>query len=623
MHAEAASDPLRKRRYSSGGPFPVRLRLLGDFSVSVGDRTMWKGAWRSRKAASLVKLLALAPGHRLHREQVMDLLWPDLGRMAASNNLRQALHTARQALEPDLPADSCYLASQDESLVLCPGGSLWVDVEAFEQAASTARSSREPAAYEAALILYAGELLPTDRYEEWADEHRLRLHETYLSLLLGLARLHEERGEYGLAIEALRRVVAEEPAREEAHVRLMRLYALAGSKGEALAQYVQLEEILAREWGTEPAASSRALRKEIAAGRFPPNDGVPFGSAPEEPAGTARRNLPAPRTSFVGREREMIEVKRMMAMTRLLTITGVGGSGKTRLALEVARDLVGAYPDGVWLAELAPLTEGGLVTQEVARALDVQERPDRPLTDALVDALSDKELLLVVDNCEHLVEATALLVDILLDSCPRLKVLATSRVSLGIGGEVLWHVPPLSLPAKTGGGPDGEYTIEGLMRYEAVRLFVDRAQLKLPDFELTQKNARAVARVCRKLDGIPLALELATARMGALAVEQVAQRLEASLDVLKGTSRTAAPRQQTLRATLDWSHNLLSEVERALFRRLSVFAGGWTLEAAEVVCSGDVIEQDDVLDLLSGLVDKSLVMAGASTGGVVHYRMLR
>jgi predicted ATPase/DNA-binding SARP family transcriptional activator/DNA-binding CsgD family transcriptional regulator len=618
MHAEAASDPLRKRRYSSEDPFPVRLRLLGDFSVWVGSRAVGEGAWHLRKAKSLVKLLALAPGHRLHREQVMDLLWPGLGRMAASNNLRQALHTARQALEPDLPADSCYLASQDESLVLCPGGSLWVDVEAFEQAASTARSSREPAAYEAALILYAGELLPTDRYEEWAEEHRLRLHETYLSLLLGLARLHEERGEYGLAIEALRRVVAEEPAREEAHVRLMRLYALAGSKGEALAQYVQLEEILAREWGTEPAASSRALRKEIAAGRFPPNDGVPFGSAPEEPAGTARRNLPAPRTSFVGREREMIEVKRMMAMTRLLTITGAGGSGKTRLALEVARDLVGAYPDGVWLAELAPLADPGLVPQAVARALGVKEQPGQPLTDTLAEALAGKEVLLVIDNCEHLVEEAARLVDTLLASCPLLRVLATTREPLAVPGEVNWAVPPLSLPETT----SGVTTADALVRYGSVRLFVDRARLRLPDFELTQENALAVSRVCRKLDGIPLALELATAKMGALAVEQVAQRLEASLDVLKGTSRSAAPRQQTLRATLDWSHDLLSDDERTFFRRLSVFAGRWTLEAAEAVCSGNGIEEDGVLDLHSGLVDKSLVVAEATGGGGVRYRML-
>ncbi len=189
-------------------------------------------------------------------------------------------------------------------------------------------------------------------------------------------------------------------------------------------------------------------------------------------------------------------------------------------------------------------------------------------------------------------------------------------------GEVLWQVPPLSVPAKRSAEPDGGYTVEGLMGYEAVRLFVDRTRLRLPSFRLTGENAGAVARVCRKLDGIPLAIELATARMGALAVEQVAQRLDASLDVLKGTGRSAAPRQQTLRATLDWSHDLLSEVERALFRRLSVFAGGWTLEAAEAGCSRGVIEQEDVLDLLGGLVDKSLVVARASEGGAVRYRML-
>jgi len=304
-----------------------------------------------------------------------------------------------------------------------------------------------------------------------------------------------------------------------------------------------------------------------------------------------------------------------------LTLTGAGGWGKTRLALETARDLISAYPDGVWLVELAPLSEPELVPQEVAGSLEVPERPGESLTDTLLDALGDKELLLVLDNCEHLVEAAAQLGDALLDSCPRLRVLATSREPLGVGGEVLWQVSPLSLP-DTDGESNGEAGVESLMRYEAVRLFVDRARLRLPDFGLTEENAGAVARVCRKLDGIPLAIELATARMGMLAVEQVAQRLEVSLDVLKGASRSAAPRQQTLRATLEWSHDLLSGAERELFGRLSVFAGGWTLETAEAVCSGGDIEEEDVLDLLGGLVDKSLVVAGAAAGGAVRYRML-
>jgi predicted ATPase len=232
--------------------------------------------------------------------------------------------------------------------------------------------------------------------------------------------------------------------------------------------------------------------------------------------------------------------------------------------------------------------------------------------------LAGKEMLLIVDNCEHVVEEAARLVDTLLSSCPRLRVLATSREPLGITGEVNLAVPPLSLPDTA----NGEATADALMRCEAVRLFVDRARLRLLDFKVTQENTGAVARVCRKLEGIPLAIELATARMGALAVEQVARKLEVSLDVLKSASRTAAARQRTLRATLDWSHDLLLEAEQTFFRRLSVFAGGWTLEAAEAVCSEDGIAQEDVLDLLGALVDKSLVVAGATTSGALRYRML-
>jgi predicted ATPase len=354
----------------------------------------------------------------------------------------------------------------------------------------------------------------------------------------------------------------------------MRLHALCGRPERALAQYEQLRDALSRRLGTEPGATIRRLRDEMAAGRFQPLQ--PAGPSQEQPPSAGRHNLPAPRTSFVGREREIVEVKRTLAMTRLLTLTGAGGSGKTRLALETARNLIGTYPDGVWLVELAPLSEGDLVAQEVAGALEVSERPGQPLADTLVDTLGDKGLLLVIDNCEHVVGAAARLLDDLLDSCPRLRVLATSREPLGIPGEVLWRVPPLSSPDPTDGTPDRLSGVEDLVRYEAVRLFVERTRQRLPDFGLTEENAGAVARVCRKLDGIPLAIELATARMGVLAVEQVAQRLDASLDLLAGGSRTAEPRQQTLRATLDWSHDLLPGAERALLRRLSVFAGDWT-----------------------------------------------
>ena len=450
-------------------PEAVRVWLLGGFRVSVGNHTVKEGAWRLRKAAALVKLLALAPSHHLHRERAMDLLWPEHGRPAAANSLSQALHAARHALEPsDAQVAASYLASQGEQLVLCPGGEMWVDVEAFEEAAATARRSRDTAAFRAALNLYAGELLPKDPYEEWAELPREGLGQLFLSLLVELASLHEERGEYGAGIEALRRVVVEEPAREEAHIGLMRLYALGGRQAEALAQYARLEEFLSRELGAEPQASSRALMEEISTGRFPPPH-RPLSPPKGEVFDPPRHNLPAPRTSFVGREREIVEVKRALSMTRLLTLTGAGGSGKTRLALEVARDLLGAYPDGVWVAELAGLSEGDLVPQAVAAALRVKERPGQPLTVTLVEFLRAKQTLLVVDNCEHLLEATAGLVDILLDSCPRLRIFATSREALDVIGEARWIVPPLSVP-KPQGKPSSEdsSSFEVLVGYESV-----------------------------------------------------------------------------------------------------------------------------------------------------------
>jgi predicted ATPase/DNA-binding SARP family transcriptional activator len=602
-------NPTRERGRK---PEAVRIRLLGGFEVMVGARTIQEDAWRLRKAANLIKLLALASGNRLHREQIMYTLWPNLGISAASNNLRQTTHAARRTLDPAM--GSSYLASREESLVLCPESSLWVDVEAFEQAARSARRSGEPAAYEAALDLYSGELLPTDRYEEWAEQPRGRLKESYLWLLMRLAKLHEEFADYASAMEALREVVSEEPTREEAHLGLMRLYALVRNKGEALAHYGRLKETLCRELGAEPAASSRALREKIATGRFPPTEGQSLTSPTEGPPGARMHNLPAPRSSFVGRESELRNLKRDLAMTRLLTLTGAGGCGKTRLALEVAREFIGAYPEGVWLVELAPLSEEALVAQALASVLGVPEQPDRSLTEALVDFMRAKRALLVMDNCEHLVDAVARLADTLLNSCSHLRVLATSRESLNVEGELAWLVPSLSVPSLGRSAT----RVEELAGYESVRLFVERARHRNPEFCLTPENANAVGRICERLEGIPLAIELAAARVG-MSLEQIASRLDDSLRLLTWGSRTASPRRRTLRGTLDWSYALLGELERRLFGRLSVFAGGWTLEAAEAVGAGD-IQQGDVVDLLSSLVDKSLVVAEAQE--VVRYRML-
>jgi predicted ATPase len=292
------------------------------------------------------------------------------------------------------------------------------------------------------------------------------------------------------------------------------------------------------------------------------------GRASNPRSTTPQHNLPAARSSFVGREREMLEIEFELATTRLLTLTGVGGSGKTRLALEVARDLREAYPDGVWLVELALLSEEVLVPKAVAQALGVPERPQEPLADTLADVLGSRQLLLILDNCEHLLEAVARLVDALLDSCPRVRILGTSREALGVEGEARWLVPPLSLPE-----PWRTPSSEELEGYESVRLFVERARGRNPSFSLSSENALTVAEVCRRLEGIPPAIELAAARVGTPSLEQILERLTDSLGLLTRGGRTAVPRQRTLKGTLDWSYDLLSEPERVLFGRLSAFAG--------------------------------------------------
>jgi predicted ATPase/class 3 adenylate cyclase len=348
---------------------------------------------------------------------------------------------------------------------------------------------------------------------------------------------------------------------------------------------------------------------------------------------TLPNNLPLQLTSFVGREREVAEVAgRLAGGARLVALVGVGGTGKTRLALQAAAQALDSFVDGVWLIELAPLSDPALVPQAVAAVLGVREDPGRALLATLSDALRPKRLLLVLDNCEHLIEACAGLADALLRACPRLQLLATSREALGIAGETPYQVPSLALPpVPDGAGPargraasggDAEPPVEALTQYEAVKLFIERAATVRPDFAVTRQNAPAIAQLCYRLDGIPLALELAAARLKVLPVEQLLGRLEDRFRLLTGGSRTALPRQQTLQATVAWSYELLSGEERTLFNRLSAFAGGWTLEAAEAVGAGEGIEAWAVLDLLARLVDKSLVVMEEAAGGTARYRLL-
>jgi predicted ATPase/class 3 adenylate cyclase len=332
-------------------------------------------------------------------------------------------------------------------------------------------------------------------------------------------------------------------------------------------------------------------------------------------------NLPAQLTNFIGREREMAEIKRLLTETRLLTLTGAGGFGKTRLSMQVAADLLDAFADGVWLVELAPLFDSTLVPQTVASTLGLREEPGHSLLGILTNYLRAKNLLLILDNCEHLIGACAQLAEALLRACPNLRILTTSREALGIAGESVWIVPSLSLPDRWYQPSTGSDIVSAITQYEAVRLFIDRAISVLPTFTVTNQNAPAVAQICHRLDGIPLAIELAAARVKVLSVEQIASRLDDRFHLLTGGSRTALPRQQTLQAAIDWSYNLLSEAEQVLLSRLSVFAGGWTLEAAEAVCAGESVKESEVMDLLSRLVYKSLVIA-EELSGEKRYRFL-
>jgi predicted ATPase/DNA-binding CsgD family transcriptional regulator len=343
---------------------------------------------------------------------------------------------------------------------------------------------------------------------------------------------------------------------------------------------------------------------------------APTSSPPSPPADSPPHNLPLAVTSFIGRQHELTETARLLGTTRLLTLTGSGGVGKTRLALEAARAALGDYPDGAWLVELAALTDPALVPLAVARALGMPEQPRRPLMATLAAWLGSKRLLLVLDNCEHLLDACAALAEALLRACPHLRVLVTSREALRVGGEVLWRVPSLAVP-----NPRCMPVVAELGRVAAVRLFVERARAARPDFALRADDVAAVVQICRRLDGLPLAIELAAARAPLLSVGQIAARLGDSLALLTGGGRAAPARQRALRATLDWSHALLTEPERILFRRLAVFAGGWTVEAAEAVGAGAGVERGAVLDLLARLVDQSLVQADPA-GAEARCRLL-
>ncbi len=544
----------------------IELRLLGGFAVEVDGEPLGAGAWRLRKARTLVKILALAPRRTLHRGQVVDLLWPEHEPHRAANNLDQAVHAARRALGTDaiLVHDELVTLSSDPV----------VDVDAFESAAATARTRASAASLAAALELYRGDLLPEDRYESWSEPRRAFLREQFAALCLRLAEDHARHGQTDDALACAQRALDEDPLHEPAHRFLMSAYAEAGRRQDALLQFERLRTELRSRLEAEPDELTRALYRKLLATAWA-----------DEPA---TRKLPPSLTSFLGREQELHDVGELLASARMITLAGAGGAGKTRLAIAAAEANADRFPDGTWFVDLGRIDDPALVGEEAATAVGIQVPAQRSPADALAQHLARRNALLLLDTCEHVVGACAVLVEELLGRCPELTVLATSREPLRCRGEHLWRVP-------------------GLGSAEAVELFATRASEADPAFALTVANRRDVEELCTRLDGMPLGIELAAARAGVLPPDQIAARLRESLDVLGSGARTALTRQQTLRATISWSYDLLDEREAAVYRRLAVFAGSFDITAAEAVCAGGAVAAEDVFELMTQLVAKSLL----------------
>ncbi len=595
----------------------LRITLLGGFHLSAGEQSPPLTLRRSRRTAQLLKLLALEPGHVLNREQICATLWPEFPAESASNNLRQTLHLARRQLRAlDLDA-SLLLSSQGDRVYLYPVDHLCIDVEAFEVAVRDARRSREPADYQAAINLYGGQLLPEDIYEDWTTARRESLASTYLTLLYEFAGLAEARDDDASALLVLRRITEFEPGEERAHVRLMQLYARTGRRPLALRQYGQLAQALQRELDATPEPETRQLFDAIKNGSYPPQTGnqrdpdLPALSTGIRDAREVKTNLPHSLTSFVGRDRDVAGVVNLISANRLVTLTGTGGCGKTRLAQEVGWHILSEESLPVWFVELAALTDPSLIADTIAGVLAVWREPGQDPLSALASQIDDRSLLLILDNCEHLVAACAGVVQTLLSRCPNLRILATSREVLRVPGEHRWLVRPLPLPKLN-------LSLAKLAENESVRLFFDRARGHRSDQSLTAENAAAATAICHRLDGLPLALELAAARTNILSMAQLAARLDDALGLLSDGQR-GSDRQRTLAATLDWSFALLKPEERCFLERLAVFHGGWTLDAAESI----TIDHPEwsALDFLSMVVEKSLAQVDLN-GEEARYRLL-
>jgi predicted ATPase/DNA-binding SARP family transcriptional activator len=573
---------------SKASPIPLKLYLLGSFHF---DGTKGSMNLPARKVQSLLGYLIVHPGEH-SREKLATLFWGNSLDARARDSLRTALKTLRKHFDDDL------LLADRETVQLNPSFPLWADTREFEEQVTTAPHS--------AIALYRGDLL-AGLADEWILPERERLRELYLNTLLRLAHDARTRGECAKTIALAKQVLALDAVNERAHQHLMFCYHASGDRAAALKQYEAYVRALRDELDVAPSPETSALYEEIKRAAT-----APFARE------TRLAHLPTPLTSFVGREKELKEIAKLLSSSRLLTLTGSGGVGKTRLAIQTAHDSLGKFQDGVFWVSLVGLTEENLIPQEIAQSLNVREPSQELLSETLQAHLKSKDLLIVLDNCEHLIRGCAHYAEQLLGACPRLKILATSIEALGLGNETTWQVPSLPLPEML-----KALSPEELQAFASIELFVERTRAVKVNFRLTDQNSKSVAQICRRLDGIPLAIELAAARTKVLSVDEIAARLDNRFSLLTAGSRTAIPRHQTLRATIDWSFDLLTEPERILFRRLAIFAGGFTLDAAEAVCSQGELKRHDVLDVLGRLVDKSLVIVEQeSSTGETHYRLL-
>jgi predicted ATPase/DNA-binding SARP family transcriptional activator len=564
------------------------------------------------KERALLADLVVNAGRVVSADRLVEDLWGEDPPGNPANTLQGRVSALRRAL-----------GSSGSGLVVtrAPGYLLEVDRERVDaarfeglvaeaEAAAPAEPARAAGLLAEALGLWRGAALAEFADRPWAQAEAARLEELRLGAREALVELRLAAGGHAGLVAELEALVAADPTRERPRGQLMVALYRSGRQADALGVYQETREVLAEELGIDPSPELQRLHQAILV-----QD--PALELAEADRHQPRHNLPERLTSLVGRDQELREVAKLAEQHRLVTLVGPGGAGKTSVAVELARRLVGGFTDGVWLVELAGLRDPRLLAEVVVAALGLSEEaagpevPPLPPAERLAGFVRDKALLLVLDNCEHLVEACAELIQRLLRAGPGLKVLATSREVLGVPGEALWPVPPLAVPdaaALAGLDADGP-SPEVLAGYDAVRLFGERAATADPSFVLDEASATVVAELCRRLDGLPLAIELAAARVRALPVAELAARLDDRFRLLAGGGRTLDPRQQTLRATVDWSWELLEEPDRRLWRRLSVFSGGWTVAAAEAVCAGDGLDAADVLDGLVRLVDRSLVVA--------------